>query len=147
MLRLIVFIAVMLTRYVPSIAQGIAWSRTFYSLLIFSSSVSVAPARRELLYRQKDCTGATSDASLAARSSAESAGAKTTTSATFRSVGAGGVVHLANRFALFSDDSVESSLRNDGNNTDLNKVTHIVDVHLPPVSPKPLKGLTKRYLA
>ncbi|MPC25310.1 hypothetical protein E2C01_018416 [Portunus trituberculatus] len=52
---------------------------------------------------------------------------------------------LANRFALFSEDSVESSLRSDEKNTDLTKVTHVVDVHLPPVSPKPLKGLAKRH--
>ncbi|MPC50477.1 hypothetical protein E2C01_044306 [Portunus trituberculatus] len=49
---------------------------------------------RELLYRQKDGTGATSYASFAARSSAESAGPKTTPTATSRSVGAGGPVHL-----------------------------------------------------
>ncbi|MPC79242.1 hypothetical protein E2C01_073758 [Portunus trituberculatus] len=90
-----------------------------------SQFISLGSARRELLYRQKDDTGATTYASLAARSSAESAGTKTTTSATSRSVGAGGPVHLANRFALLSDDSVESSLRS--------------------VSPKPLKGLTKRH--
>ncbi|MPC33904.1 hypothetical protein E2C01_027272 [Portunus trituberculatus] len=66
-------------------------------------------ALRELLYRQKDGTGATSYASLAARSSAESAGPKTTPSATSRSVGAGGPVRLGNRFALLFDDSVESS--------------------------------------
>ncbi|MPD03387.1 hypothetical protein E2C01_099024 [Portunus trituberculatus] len=52
---------------------------------------------------------------------------------------------VSNRFALLSDYWVESSLRSDQNNTDLTKVTHIVDVHLPPVSPKLLKGLTKRH--
>ncbi|MPC28838.1 hypothetical protein E2C01_022049 [Portunus trituberculatus] len=83
-------------------------------------------------------------ASLAARSSAESAGPKTTPSATSRSLGAGGpVVRLANRFALLSDDSVQSSERYDRNSPDLTKVTHAVDVHSPPVSPKHLKGLTK----
>ncbi|MPD05071.1 hypothetical protein E2C01_100794 [Portunus trituberculatus] len=69
----------------------------------------------------------------------------TTTPATSRSVGVGGPVHMVNRFALLSDDSVESTLRNDEKNTDLTKVTHVLDVHLPPVSPKPLKGLTKRH--
>ncbi|MPC77534.1 hypothetical protein E2C01_071991 [Portunus trituberculatus] len=59
--------------------------------------------------------------------------------------GARGPVHLANKFGLLSDDSVESSLRSDENSTDLTKVIHIVDVHLPPVSPKLLKGLTKRH--
>ncbi|MPC76967.1 hypothetical protein E2C01_071404 [Portunus trituberculatus] len=107
--------------------------------------ISLGSARRELLYRQKDGTGATSYASLAARSSAESACPKTTPPATSRSVGVGGPVHLANRFGLLSDDSVQSSLRSNENNTDLTKVTHIVDVHLPTVSPKPLKGLTKRH--
>ncbi|MPC74201.1 hypothetical protein E2C01_068553 [Portunus trituberculatus] len=97
------------------------------------------------MYRQKDGTGATSYASLAARTSVESACPKTTPSATSRSVWAGCPVHLANRFAVLSNDSVESSLRNDENNTDLTKVTHVVDVYLPPVSPKPLKGLTKRH--
>ncbi|MPC46812.1 hypothetical protein E2C01_040541 [Portunus trituberculatus] len=106
---------------------------------------NLGSARRELLYCQKDGTSATSYASLAARSSAESAGLKTTTSATSLSVGTGGPVHLANRFALLSENSVESSLRSDENNTDLTKVTHVVDVHLLPVSPKPLKGLTNRH--
>ncbi|MPD06585.1 hypothetical protein E2C01_102403 [Portunus trituberculatus] len=115
---------------------------TVYIVVMLTSLGSV---RRELLYRQKDGTGATSYTSLAARSSAESAGPKTTTSATSRSVGVGGPIHLANRFALLSYDSVESSLRNDENNTDLTKVTHVVDVHMPPVSPKLLKGLTKRH--
>ncbi|MPC89963.1 hypothetical protein E2C01_084929 [Portunus trituberculatus] len=110
-----------------------------------SQFISLGSARCELWYRHKDGTGATSYALLAARSSAESAGPKTTTSATSCSVGAGGPIHLANRFALLSDDSVELSLRSDENNTDLTKVTHVVDVHLPPVSPKPLKGLTKRH--
>ncbi|MPC67276.1 hypothetical protein E2C01_061449 [Portunus trituberculatus] len=106
--------------------------------------MSLGSARRELLYRQKDGTGATSYASLAARSSAKSASPKATPG-TSRFVGAGGPVHLAKRFALLSDDSVKSSLRSDENNTDLTKVTHVVDVHLPPVSPKPLKGLNKRH--
>ncbi|MPD04067.1 hypothetical protein E2C01_099736 [Portunus trituberculatus] len=110
-----------------------------------SQFISLGSAHRELMYRQKDGTGATSYASLAARSSAESPGPKTTTPATSRSVGVSGPVYLANRFALLSGDSVESSLRSDENNTDLTKVTHIVDVHLLPVSPKPLKGLTKRH--
>ncbi|MPC62752.1 hypothetical protein E2C01_056842 [Portunus trituberculatus] len=101
-------------------------------------------ARRELRYRQKDGTDATSYALLASRSSAESAGPKTTPSATFRSLGAGGPVRLANKFALLSDDSVESSERCDGNPLPLTKVTHIVDVHSTPVSPKPMKGLTKQ---
>ncbi|MPC80741.1 hypothetical protein E2C01_075330 [Portunus trituberculatus] len=48
---------------------------------------SLGSARRELLYRQKAGTGATSYASLAARSSAESAGPKTNLSATSRFVG------------------------------------------------------------
>ncbi|MPC71619.1 hypothetical protein E2C01_065903 [Portunus trituberculatus] len=107
--------------------------------------ISLGSAPRELLYRQKDGTGAKSYASLAARSLAESAGSKTTSLATSRSVRAEGPVHLANKFALLSDDSVESSLRSNKINTDLTKVTHVVDVHLPPASPKPLKGLTKRH--
>ncbi|MPC28636.1 hypothetical protein E2C01_021845 [Portunus trituberculatus] len=57
-----------------------------------SQFISLGSARRELLYRQKDGTGATSCASLAARFSAESAGPKTTPSATSHSVGAGGPV-------------------------------------------------------
>ncbi|MPC35948.1 hypothetical protein E2C01_029388 [Portunus trituberculatus] len=108
-----------------------------------SQFISLGSARSELLYRQQDGTGVTSYASLAARSSAESVGSKTIPSATSHSVGAGGPVRLANRFALLFDDSVESSVRSDGNNPDLTKVTHVVDVHLPPASPKPLKGLTK----
>ncbi|MPC44473.1 hypothetical protein E2C01_038146 [Portunus trituberculatus] len=59
--------------------------------------MSLGSARRELLYRQKDGTGATSYASLAARSSAESAGLKTTSRATSRSVEACGPFHMANR--------------------------------------------------
>ncbi|MPC41392.1 hypothetical protein E2C01_034982 [Portunus trituberculatus] len=110
-----------------------------------SQFISLGSARSELLYCQKDGTGATSYASLAAHSSAESAGPKTTSSATSRSVGAGGPVRLADRFALLSDDSVESSVICDGNPPDLTKVTHVVDVHLPPVSPKPLKGQAKRH--
>ncbi|MPC63820.1 hypothetical protein E2C01_057926 [Portunus trituberculatus] len=98
-----------------------------------SQFISLGSACRELLYRQKDGTGATSYASLAARSSVESAGPKT--SAISRSVGAGGPVRLANRFALLSDDSVESSERCDGNPPDMTKVTHVMDVHSPPVSP------------
>ncbi|MPC67275.1 hypothetical protein E2C01_061448 [Portunus trituberculatus] len=131
----------MLTRVDPGNDRGIALSRTFYSSLTVSSSLG--SARRELFCSQKDGTGATSYASLAARSSAESVGPKTTP-ATSRSVGAGGSVRLANRFALLSDDSIESSVRSDGNNPDLTKVTHAVDVHLSPVSPKALKGLIKR---
>ncbi|MPC52534.1 hypothetical protein E2C01_046405 [Portunus trituberculatus] len=103
-----------------------------------SQFISLGSARRELLYRQKDGTGTTSYASSAACSSAESAGPKTTP-ATSHSVGAGGPVHLANRFALLSDESVESSVRSDGNNPDMTKVTHVVDVHLPPTSLKLLK--------
>ncbi|MPC76137.1 hypothetical protein E2C01_070542 [Portunus trituberculatus] len=107
--------------------------------------ISLGSARRELLYRQKDGTGATLYASLAARSSAKSAGPKTTPLGTYRSVGAGGLVHLANRFALLSDDSVESPARSDENNTDFPKLTHVVDVHFPPASLKPLKGMNKRH--
>ncbi|MPC65023.1 hypothetical protein E2C01_059147 [Portunus trituberculatus] len=110
-----------------------------------SQFISLGSARRELLYRQKDGTGTTSYASLATRSSAESAGPKTTPSATSRSAGAGGPVCLANRFAFLSDDSVESSERCDGNPPDMTKVTHVVDVHFSPVSPKPLKSLTKQH--
>ncbi|MPD02484.1 hypothetical protein E2C01_098071 [Portunus trituberculatus] len=110
-----------------------------------SQFISLGSARRELLYRQMNGTGATSYVSLAARTSVESVGPKTTPSATSRSVGAGGPGHLANRFAVLSNNSVESSLRSDENNIDLTKVTHVVDVHLPPVSPKPLQGLTKRH--
>ncbi|MPC71088.1 hypothetical protein E2C01_065358 [Portunus trituberculatus] len=102
-------------------------------------------ARREFLCRQKAGTGATSCASLAARSSAESANLKTTAPATSHSVGADGPVHLTNRFALLSNDSVESTARSDENNTDLTKLTHVVDVQFPPALPKPLKGQTKRY--
>ncbi|MPC76050.1 hypothetical protein E2C01_070451 [Portunus trituberculatus] len=106
--------------------------------------IRLRSARRELLYRQKDVTGATSYASLAARSSAKSEGLKT--SATSNSLVAGGLaVHLANRFALLYDDSVEASQRCDGNPPALTKVTQVDDVHSLPVSPKPLKGLTKRY--
>ncbi|MPD03560.1 hypothetical protein E2C01_099201 [Portunus trituberculatus] len=107
--------------------------------------ISLGSACRELLYRQKAGTGATSYASLAARSSAESAGPKTTPSATSRSVGVSGPVHLANGFALLFDDSVESSVRSDGNNPDMTNITHVVDVHLPAASRKPLKGLTKQH--
>ncbi|MPC88708.1 hypothetical protein E2C01_083627 [Portunus trituberculatus] len=82
---------------------------------------------------------------MAARTLVESAGQKTTPSATSRSVGAGGSVHLANRFALLTDDSVESPARSDENNMDLTKLTHVVDVHLPPASPKLLKSMTKRH--
>ncbi|MPC80311.1 hypothetical protein E2C01_074888 [Portunus trituberculatus] len=110
-----------------------------------SQFISLGSACRELLYCQKDGTGSTSYASLAARSSAEPAGPKTTTSVTSRSVGAGSPVYLANRFAFLSDDSVESSVRSDGNNPDMTNVTNVVDVHFPPVSPKPMKGLTKRH--
>ncbi|MPC67734.1 hypothetical protein E2C01_061917 [Portunus trituberculatus] len=109
-----------------------------------SQFISLGSARRELLYHQKDGTSATFYASLAAHSSTESAGLKTSP-ATSRSVGACGLVHLANRFALLSNNSVESSLRSDENNTDLTKVTHVVDVYIPSVSLKPLKGLTKRH--
>ncbi|MPC19577.1 hypothetical protein E2C01_012495 [Portunus trituberculatus] len=108
-----------------------------------SQFISLGSARHELLYRQKDGTGATSYASLAARSSAESAGAKTSTSHSL--VAGGPAVRLANRFALLSDDSIESSQRCDGNPPALTKVTHVMDVHSLPVSSKPLKGLTKRY--
>ncbi|MPC98777.1 hypothetical protein E2C01_094158 [Portunus trituberculatus] len=73
-----------------------------------SQFISLDSVRRELLYRQKDGTSATSYASLAARTSVESAGPKT--SATSHSlVGGGSAVHLANMFALLSDDSAESS--------------------------------------
>ncbi|MPC65278.1 hypothetical protein E2C01_059411 [Portunus trituberculatus] len=74
-----------------------------------SQFISLGSARHEFLYRQKDGTGLTSYASLAARSSAESPGPKTTPFATSHSVGACGPVRLANRFALLSDDSVKSS--------------------------------------
>ncbi|MPD04665.1 hypothetical protein E2C01_100363 [Portunus trituberculatus] len=70
---------------------------------------------------------------------------RTTPSATSRSVGAGGPVHLANRLALLTDDSVESPARSDENNTDLTKQTHVLDVHLPLASPKLLKSMTKRH--
>ncbi|MPC89913.1 hypothetical protein E2C01_084876 [Portunus trituberculatus] len=107
--------------------------------------ISLGSARCELLPRQKAGTGATSYASLAARTSIESAGPKTTPSATSRCVGAGGPVHLANRFSLLSDDSVESPARSDENNTDLTKLTHVVEVQLPPASRKLLKSMTKRH--
>ncbi|MPC25495.1 hypothetical protein E2C01_018612 [Portunus trituberculatus] len=112
-----------------------------------SQFISLGSARRELLYRQKDGTGVTSYASLTTCSPAESAGPKT--SATSHSLmGGGSAVRLANRFALLSDDSVESSERCDGNPPALTMVTHVVDVHVVdvyalPVSPKPPKGLTK----
>ncbi|MPC35497.1 hypothetical protein E2C01_028921 [Portunus trituberculatus] len=44
---------------------------------------------------------------------------------------------------LYRQKDVESFQRYDGNPLVLTKVTHAVDVHSPPVSPKPLKGLTK----
>ncbi|MPC50474.1 hypothetical protein E2C01_044304 [Portunus trituberculatus] len=110
-----------------------------------SQFISLGSVRCEFLYRQKDGTGATSYAALAARSPAESAGSKTTPSATSRSVGVGCPVRLAYRFALLSDDSVESSVRCDENIPDLTKVTHIGDVHFPHVSPKSVKGLTQRH--
>ncbi|MPC61653.1 hypothetical protein E2C01_055727 [Portunus trituberculatus] len=113
--------------------------------LTYRQFISLGSARRELLYRQKDGTGAPSYASLAARTSVESAGPKTNPSATSRSVGAGGPVHLTNRFPLLSDDSVQSPARSNENNTDLNKLTHVVDVHLPPASPKLLKSMPKRH--
>ncbi|MPC65277.1 hypothetical protein E2C01_059410 [Portunus trituberculatus] len=108
-----------------------------------SQFIGLGSVRRELLYRQKDGTGATSYVSFI-RSSAESAGPKT--SATSHSlVGGGYAVRLANRFALLSDDSAESSERCNGNPPASTKVTHVVDVHALPVSPKPSKGLTKRH--
>ncbi|MPC86103.1 hypothetical protein E2C01_080919 [Portunus trituberculatus] len=107
--------------------------------------ISLGSARHELLYRQKAGTGATSYALLAARTSVESAGPKTILSATSRSVRAGGPVNLANRFALLTDDSVQSPARSDENNTDLTKLTHVVDVHSPPASPKLFKNMAKRH--
>ncbi|MPC53351.1 hypothetical protein E2C01_047240 [Portunus trituberculatus] len=104
--------------------------------------ISLGSARRELLYRQKDDTGATSYASLAAQSSAESSCPKTS-AASHSFVDGASAVRLANRFALLSDDSAESSERCDGNPPALTKVTHVVDVHALLVSPKPVKGLTK----
>ncbi|MPC51170.1 hypothetical protein E2C01_045009 [Portunus trituberculatus] len=109
---------------------------------LLNAFISLGSAHRELLYRQKDGTGATSYASLVARSSAESVGPKT--SATSNSlVGGGSAVRLANRFALLSDDSAESSERCDGNPPALTKVTLVVDVHALPASPKHSKGLIK----
>ncbi|MPC35963.1 hypothetical protein E2C01_029403 [Portunus trituberculatus] len=61
-----------------------------------SQFISLCSAHRKLLYRQKDGTGATSYASMVARSSAESHGPKTTPSATSRSVGSGVPVRMAN---------------------------------------------------
>ncbi|MPC49255.1 hypothetical protein E2C01_043053 [Portunus trituberculatus] len=58
-------------------------------LMVLLQCFSCYGARRELLYRQKDGTGATSYASLGARSSAEYAGPKIS-SATSHSLGAGG---------------------------------------------------------
>ncbi|MPC79231.1 hypothetical protein E2C01_073747 [Portunus trituberculatus] len=55
-----------------------------------SQFINLGSARRELLYRQKDGTGITSYASLAARFSVESAGPKASPSATSRSVLADG---------------------------------------------------------
>ncbi|MPC42869.1 hypothetical protein E2C01_036500 [Portunus trituberculatus] len=98
MVLLIVSIVVILTKYLPGNAQGIAWSRIFYSSLICSPLTPL---------RQKDGTGVTTYASLAARSS--------------RFVGAGDPVRLVNRIALLSDDSVESSERCDRNLPDLIK--------------------------
>ncbi|MPC60820.1 hypothetical protein E2C01_054878 [Portunus trituberculatus] len=131
---------------VPSILRQCLRYRLEQDILQFANSqfISLGSARRELLYRQKDGTCATSYASLAARSSAESLGPKT--SATSHSlVGGGSAIRLANRFALLSDDSAESSERCDGNPPALTKVTHVVDVHALPVSHKPSKGLTKRH--
>ncbi|MPC18305.1 hypothetical protein E2C01_011183 [Portunus trituberculatus] len=76
--------------------------------------ISIGSARRELLYRQKDGTGATSYASLAARSSAESAEPKTTTSATSRSVGAHGPVHLTSSPPVTPSVSDQASCDEDG---------------------------------
>ncbi|MPC78973.1 hypothetical protein E2C01_073483 [Portunus trituberculatus] len=87
--------------------------------LLNTQFISLGNARRELLYRQKAGTGSTSYDSLAARTSVESDGPKTTPSATSRSVGAGGPVHLANRFAFLTDDSVELPARNDEREEDL----------------------------
>ena len=72
--------------------------------------ISLGSARHELLYRQKDGTGAMSYASLAARSSAKSAVQKTPPSGSSGSVAAvGPAVRTGNRFALLTDDSAELS--------------------------------------
>ena len=106
--------------------------------------LSLGSARRELLYRQKDGTGSKSYASLAARSSAEPVALKTSAAGS-RSVVAGGPAVLsANRFALLSEDSVESSPRYDEAPPALTMVTHAAYIHARPPSSKPLKGLTKR---
>ncbi|MPC51531.1 hypothetical protein E2C01_045380 [Portunus trituberculatus] len=133
-------------------SKGCVYRQDFYEfpeeeiLAMCPSSVhkfiSLGRARCELLYCPKDGTGVTTFASLAARSSVDSAGSKT--SATSRSVGSGGPVRLANRVIL-QMTQLESSVRCDENNPDLTKVTHIVDVHFPPASPKPLKSLIKRH--
>ncbi|MPC37595.1 hypothetical protein E2C01_031082 [Portunus trituberculatus] len=82
MLQLIVSIAMMLTWQCPRyrLEQDILQ-------LANAQFISLGSARRELLYRQKDGTGATSYASLATRSSAESSGPKTIPPATSRSIG------------------------------------------------------------
>ncbi|MPC36124.1 hypothetical protein E2C01_029572 [Portunus trituberculatus] len=85
-----------------------------------SQFINLGSARRELLYHQKDGTGATSYA----------AGPKT--SATSRSLGTGGpAVRSANGFVILFDDSVESSQKCNGNPLALTKMTRAVDVQLP----------------
>ncbi|MPC67534.1 hypothetical protein E2C01_061711 [Portunus trituberculatus] len=68
-----------------------------------------------------------------------------TPSAASRSVGAVGSVNLANRFALLSDDSVESPARSDENNAGLTRLARVVDDHLPPASPELLESMTRRH--
>ncbi|MPC53018.1 hypothetical protein E2C01_046901 [Portunus trituberculatus] len=102
MLLIIVYIVVMLTRYVPGNAQGISWSMIFCSSLIISSLALVVLAVNSFTGRRT--TGATSYASLASRSSAESAGPKTTPSVPSGFLGADGpVVRLANRLSHLKD--------------------------------------------
>ncbi|MPC74332.1 hypothetical protein E2C01_068689 [Portunus trituberculatus] len=129
----------MLTRCVPGDVLGIAWSRTFYSLLTVNSSALVVPAANSCTARRMELVRhpilhwpLALQLSLPDRR---------------RQV----LLPLAmlGRVVLFiwpiGLPFSPMTLRSDENNTDLTKVTHVVDVHLPPASPKSLKGLTKRH--
>ena len=110
-----------------------------------SQYISLGSARRELLYRRKDGTGATTYASsLGARSFAQPAAAHMSTSAVASRHSDAFVpaVPSANRFSPLSCDSVESPACSDSAPQALTKGTLVVDVH---ASPKRSRGQQKRY--
>ena len=114
-----------------------------------SQHISLGSARRELLYRRKDGTSASTYASsLGTRSSAQSTAARSSsaTVSSRPSVSVPSQVPSANRFSPLSCDSVESPTCSGGAPPALIKETHVVEIHAShSASPRSSRAMHKRH--